>query len=148
MLKSIDEIRYFTAYHPFLPFLDSQVSMDHYFELSPLLGWSIVIIAARHFPSQPNLFHSLLSDYSSLLWKTISEMPQTPPAPPVRLTFPLSSHSCKIQGLKRYTENGISPSDLQIETFVAWLLTRTRAEKQAVPRCQSSLLGMRLATTK
>ncbi|KAF8850203.1 hypothetical protein BDZ45DRAFT_662103 [Acephala macrosclerotiorum] len=62
---------YFTQYHP-----DPESTPDHYFDLSPLLGWSIIIVAERRFLHGPPLLDALATDYNKLLWSTTSENPQ------------------------------------------------------------------------
>lgn len=52
------------------------MTSDHYFSLSPLLGWTIVIIASRRSSHEPTLLASLSGPYSKLLWATLSEQPQ------------------------------------------------------------------------
>ncbi|TVY75698.1 Regulatory protein LEU3, partial [Lachnellula suecica] len=66
---------FFTSYHPFLPFLDPAQKPDQYFELCPLLGWSIIIVAARHFKQEPKLLSSLRAEFVKLMWATIGDMP-------------------------------------------------------------------------
>lgn len=68
--------RYFTYYHAYLPFLDSEMRPDQYFDLLPLLGWSVIIVAARRFRNEPLLLEHLSPHYRKLLWSTISESPQ------------------------------------------------------------------------
>jgi hypothetical protein len=52
------------------------LTSDHYFNLSPLLGWTVVIIAARRHSNDEQLLDKLRKPYHKLLWNTISEMPQ------------------------------------------------------------------------
>ncbi|KAI9740821.1 MAG: hypothetical protein M1818_004426 [Claussenomyces sp. TS43310] len=68
--------QFFTFFHPFLPLLDPHMTADHYFSLSPLLGWTIVLIASRRSPHEPTLMGTLSTAYNKLLWASISEMPQ------------------------------------------------------------------------
>lgn len=63
-------------YNPLLPFLDPSQGPDHYFGLSPLLGWTVVMVAARRFAREPSLHKSLTPDYVRFLWSTISDVPQ------------------------------------------------------------------------
>lgn len=68
--------RFFKFYHPFCPLLDPELGSRHYFSLSPVLGWTVVIIAARRYPPDPELVTRLSAPYHKLLWTTIQEMPQ------------------------------------------------------------------------
>ncbi|CZR67773.1 uncharacterized protein PAC_17672 [Phialocephala subalpina] len=76
--ETVDRLfkEYFTQYHPYLPFLNPEATPDHYFNLSPLLGWSIIIIAGRRFRHGHSMLDALTADYNKLLWSTISETPQ------------------------------------------------------------------------
>ncbi|KUJ16604.1 uncharacterized protein LY89DRAFT_586780 [Mollisia scopiformis] len=76
--KSVEKLfkEYFTHYHPYLPFLDPDLAPDQYFDWSPLLGWTIIVVAARRFRQEPGLFGDLSPSYNKLLWSTISEHPQ------------------------------------------------------------------------
>lgn len=50
--------------------------IDYYFNLSPVLGWTVVLIAARRYPPDSQLLTKLIAPYHKLLWATIAEMPQ------------------------------------------------------------------------
>lgn len=50
---------------------------DHYFTLSPLLGWTVVLIGARRYAQEPELLSNLSAPYKRLLWSTVANMPQT-----------------------------------------------------------------------
>ena len=67
-------IRFFTFYHPFLPFLDREKSPDEFYESSPLLFWIMISVAARH--HDQTLLNSLCAPLSELLWKTLADVPQ------------------------------------------------------------------------
>ncbi|KAL3419525.1 MFS multidrug transporter [Phlyctema vagabunda] len=67
---------FFRYYHPLCPLLDPSLSCDEYFNLSPLLAWTIVVVAARRYPQDPLLLAKLSSSYKKLLWATVAEMPQ------------------------------------------------------------------------
>lgn len=71
-----DHARFFTSYSPFLPMLHHQRSPDDFFSASPLLCWVIISIAARHYEVDPTLLTSVSGPLSSLLWKTLAEVPQ------------------------------------------------------------------------
>ncbi len=49
---------------------------DFYFDTSPLLGWTVVLVAARRYSQNENVLSELAQPYRKLLWSTISEMPQ------------------------------------------------------------------------
>lgn len=68
--------QYFTLYHPFLPVLDPDKTPDQYFDLSPLLYWSIIVTAARRYEFEPTLLTGIRDDFSRLIWSTISDVPQ------------------------------------------------------------------------
>lgn len=70
-----DSTRFFKFYHPLCPILDPERSSDYYFTLSPVLGWTVIVITARRHPSNPELLLSLVTPYQKLLWATISSMP-------------------------------------------------------------------------
>ena len=74
--RELKNDRYFASYHPFLPFLDPDSTPDHYFGLTPLLGWSIVMVAARRFRRHPYLLEQLREEYSTLVRSTVSDVPQ------------------------------------------------------------------------
>ncbi|KAH0538986.1 hypothetical protein FGG08_004435 [Glutinoglossum americanum] len=69
--------QFFIFYHPFLPLLDPQRPPDHYYNLSPLLFWTILSIAARRFPLDPSLLNSLAAPVSRLVWNTLQDVPQS-----------------------------------------------------------------------
>ncbi|KAL8810342.1 MAG: hypothetical protein Q9200_002662 [Gallowayella weberi] len=68
--------RFFTLFHPFMPLLDPAITPDEYFVKSPLLPWVIISVAARHYPSDPNLLPSLSAPVSHRLWATLADVPQ------------------------------------------------------------------------
>lgn len=58
------------------PLLDPEQNYDHYFSLSPVLAWTVVLIASRRYPQDPLLLTKLSTPYKKLLWAIVSEMPQ------------------------------------------------------------------------
>ncbi|RMD42606.1 hypothetical protein DV735_g2555, partial [Chaetothyriales sp. CBS 134920] len=68
--------RYFTLFHPFLPFLNPERTADEYYQRSPLLFWVIMNVAARHFAGDPDLFGALCQPLSKLTWETLADVPQ------------------------------------------------------------------------
>ncbi|KAL5350574.1 hypothetical protein ACLOAV_004143 [Pseudogymnoascus australis] len=62
---------YFARFHPFLPLLDPARSPDQYYEISPLLFWAIITVAARRHRDHPRLLETLAGPVSNLLWKTV-----------------------------------------------------------------------------
>ncbi|RMZ78359.1 hypothetical protein DV738_g3843, partial [Chaetothyriales sp. CBS 135597] len=68
--------RYFTLFHPFLPFLNPERTADEYYQRSPLLFWVMMNVAARHFAGDPDLFGALCQPLAKLTWETIADVPQ------------------------------------------------------------------------
>lgn len=67
---------YFRRYHPFLPILDPARSPETYFELSPLLFWTILAIGARRYQEDATLLTGLTTPLSQKLWSTLQGVPQ------------------------------------------------------------------------
>ncbi|KAJ9636411.1 hypothetical protein H2199_008086 [Coniosporium tulheliwenetii] len=67
---------YFRYYHPFLVFIDKQ-SPQQFYEASPLLFWTIISIAARHFKKDPELLARLNDPLTRLVWDTAAQVPQS-----------------------------------------------------------------------
>ena len=68
--------RFFTFFHPFLPFLNPDKSPDEYYKRSPLLFWSIIYVGSRHYSTESGMFSALGGPLSRLMWQTFSEVPQ------------------------------------------------------------------------
>ena len=68
--------RFFTFFHPFLPFLNPERTPDEYYQRSPLLFWTILSIGSRHYRADPELFTAMSQPLTKLVWETISEVPQ------------------------------------------------------------------------
>ncbi|KAI9760241.1 MAG: hypothetical protein M1835_000211 [Candelina submexicana] len=66
---------FFAFHHPFLPIFDPEKSSDYYYDLSPVLFWSIISVAARRYTLEPNLLESLVGPLSRLVWATIADLP-------------------------------------------------------------------------
>jgi transcriptional regulatory protein LEU3 len=66
---------FFANYHPFLPVLDPTRCSQAYYELSPLLFWCILAVAARRYQSNSTLLSRLAQTVPDLLWKTIRSVP-------------------------------------------------------------------------
>ncbi|KAF4819138.1 Regulatory protein LEU3 [Colletotrichum siamense] len=64
-----------TYYHPFLPVIDTTRTPHEYYELSGLLFWIIISIAARRLKSQPTLLPKLARNVTDLLWRTVRTTP-------------------------------------------------------------------------
>ncbi|EFX04193.1 c6 zinc finger domain containing protein [Grosmannia clavigera kw1407] len=62
-------------YHPFLPFLNTALAPEVYYQQHPLLYWSIVAVAARRYVPDPTLLTAISVPLNTLLWKTIGEVP-------------------------------------------------------------------------
>lgn len=67
---------YMLFYHPFMPVLDPDMSPEYYYGLSPLLFWTIMVVAARRFEDDDHLLTELSSPISQLIWSTVSAVPQ------------------------------------------------------------------------
>lgn len=69
---------YFTCYHPFLPFLNSEQSPDLFYQQHALLFWSIVAIASRRYRPKPSILHELANGpLNRLLWNTVGDVPNS-----------------------------------------------------------------------
>ncbi|KAF1359802.1 hypothetical protein EJ07DRAFT_118490 [Lizonia empirigonia] len=55
--KRIDDcfMLFFTQYHPLFPILDASLGPNDYFELSPFLFWTIIVIGSRRYTDDPNV---------------------------------------------------------------------------------------------
>ena len=69
--------RFFEHYHQMLEILDPSIQPDLYFARSPLLFWSIISIACRHYEEDSTLLPSLAPCVSRLLWKTLGVLPHS-----------------------------------------------------------------------
>lgn len=49
---------------------------DYYFDISPILGWTVILVAGRRYTQDCQLLSALVAPYNKLLWATIFEMPQ------------------------------------------------------------------------
>ena len=67
---------FFTRYHPHLPFLHPEKPPHYYYELSPLLFWTIISIASRRLDDEADLSQWLSAPLSRLIWTTVSAVPQ------------------------------------------------------------------------
>lgn len=72
-----DASRFFTYYHPFLPFLEPEKSPEDYFLTSSLLFWTIISVGARRYNTEPTLLNSLSGPVSRLVWSTLADVPQS-----------------------------------------------------------------------
>ncbi|OAG38594.1 hypothetical protein AYO21_07254 [Fonsecaea monophora] len=70
---------FFCQYHPFLPFIEGSGSPDDYHAKSPLLFWTIIVIAARRDEEEPILLTSLSPAVQGLLWQTVPRVPHSRP---------------------------------------------------------------------
>lgn len=64
-------------YHPFLPMLDPARSPEYYYDLSPLLFWVIIAVAARRYEEDTTLLLGLAPSLSALVWSTVADVPQS-----------------------------------------------------------------------
>lgn len=69
--------RFFTFYHPFLPFLDEEKPPNDYYATSPLLFWTIMSVGARRYKTDATLLNSLAGPVSRLVWSTLADVPQS-----------------------------------------------------------------------
>lgn len=80
-LKQLFDI-YFQHYHPFLPILSPDLMMkemrlDAYYNLHPLIHWTVIATAARRFEPRPGLLVEIQGPLTDMLWTTLSQVPQT-----------------------------------------------------------------------
>ncbi|KAF4552760.1 Fungal Zn(2)-Cys(6) binuclear cluster domain-containing protein 7 [Elsinoe fawcettii] len=68
---------YFSRYHPYLPLLSTDIHPSGYFDVSPLLYWTIITVAARRYEGRRGLLSELKLPLHELLWDTIGTVPQT-----------------------------------------------------------------------
>ncbi|KAJ5095680.1 hypothetical protein NUU61_005036 [Penicillium alfredii] len=68
---------FFTYYHPFLPFLDRKQPPEEYYNISPLLFWTIISVGARRYQSDSTLLNSLAGPVTRLVWSTLADIPQS-----------------------------------------------------------------------
>lgn len=68
--------QFWLHYHPFLPLLDPSKPPKFYYDLSPLLFWVVIAIAARRFDEDPTLLTGLAPSLSALVWSTVADVPQ------------------------------------------------------------------------
>jgi transcription factor-like protein len=67
---------FFKNYNFFLPILDPEKdSPDSVYDKSDILFWSVLIVAARHFPEDPTQLHRMLPGYHDLIKDTICRPP-------------------------------------------------------------------------
>lgn len=69
--------RFFTYYHPFLPFLNRTQTPDDYYTTSPLLFWTVISVGARRYQSDTGLLTSLAGPVTRLVWSTLADIPQS-----------------------------------------------------------------------
>ncbi|KAI4120252.1 MAG: hypothetical protein LQ338_007154 [Usnochroma carphineum] len=69
--------RFFTLFHPFMPLLEPSITSDSYYDASPLLFWTIISVAARHYSPDLSLLPALSTPISHLLWATLADVPQS-----------------------------------------------------------------------
>jgi len=67
---------FFSRYHPYLPLLSPELSPSAYFNMSPLLYWTIITVASRRYDPRPGLLTDLKRPLTDFLWETIGSIPQ------------------------------------------------------------------------
>lgn len=68
---------YFQRFHPYLPLLPTDLPYTAFFNMHPLLYWSIITVASRHYGGHAGLLQELKEPLQDLLWFTVSRVPQT-----------------------------------------------------------------------
>ncbi|KAF2151762.1 hypothetical protein K461DRAFT_257205 [Myriangium duriaei CBS 260.36] len=68
---------FFAHYHPYLPLLSPDTPPAGYFDLSPLLYWTIITVASRRYEPRRALLSELKPPLHELLWDTVGSVPQT-----------------------------------------------------------------------
>jgi hypothetical protein len=66
---------FFQHFHRQFPVLDAEITPHEYHERSPLLFWTIVVIAARVCRDRPNLRADLSKTVTDLLWAKTTAIP-------------------------------------------------------------------------
>lgn len=67
---------FYIRYHPYLPLLDPTVdNPDHIAGKSRFLFWTVIIVAARHFPQDVTLFSRLERPYEKLVNNVVTKPP-------------------------------------------------------------------------
>lgn len=69
--------RFFTFFHPFLPFLDRDKLPDEYHSTSPLLFWTIISVGCRRYHADPALLNALSGPVMRMVWSTLADVPQS-----------------------------------------------------------------------
>jgi hypothetical protein len=67
---------FFSLYHPFLPFLASNMLPEEYFDYCPALFWAIAGIGARRFRPDATLLTRLTAPITRLVWSALADMKQ------------------------------------------------------------------------
>jgi Fungal specific transcription factor domain len=67
---------FFTQYHPFLPFLTSEMAPEDFFEYCPALFWAIASVGARRYPTDASLLNRLTGPITRLVWSALADMKQ------------------------------------------------------------------------
>lgn len=70
------DFSFFTLYHPFLPFLASEMPPEEYFEYCPALFWTIVSVGARRYQADTTLPNRLSGPVTRLVWSALADMKQ------------------------------------------------------------------------
>lgn len=66
---------FYHHFHPHIPLLNNRVAIDKYFQLSPVLFWTVLAVATRCWKMQPDLHRRLRGPLMQLLWTSISAVP-------------------------------------------------------------------------
>lgn len=66
---------FFQYFHPHFPILNEELQPLEYHERSPLLFWTVIVIAARAYRERPSLHTDLSKPVTDLLWTKISAIP-------------------------------------------------------------------------
>ena len=145
-------------YHPFLPFLNVNLSPEQYYQQHPLLYWSIVAVAARRYTLDPTLLTAISSPLNSLLWKTIGDVPGSHfvvKAMCVLCTWPLPTSTTTsdpthiLCGVMMKTATGIGlhrPNHINDFTRVAVELNKDQLHDRVVTWAVCNIVAQNVAT--
>lgn len=145
-------------YHPFLPFLNANLTPEQYYQQHPLLYWSIVAVAARRYTLDPTLLTAISTPLNTLLWKTIGEVPGSHfvvKAMCLLCTWPLPTSTTSsdpthiLCGVMMKTATGIGlhrPSHINDFTRVAIELNKDQLHDRVITWAVCNIVAQNVAT--